>query len=704
MPQSEPARLSESAMKVFLSHSTRDRGFVDKLAAAMSVAGFNPWLGEIDIESGTNFVAEISKGLKGSDLLLLVWSPDAARSAWTEQEWTSALKQEVEESRIRLGLIMLRQCDRPPLLDTKNYIDATRDHDLAIQATIDWLRLRESACRFSLRKGPLRLERRPPTFVGRSAYLHRLHKIFTGEPTAFLLYGEPGSGKSDLALQFAWEAQKDFDVVVHQRCGQRTLDIVTSDLARALPIDAHQAPVEQQRTAVKQWLSERQSLLILDDVWSADMTMLDPRYGGCSVLYTSRLQHLPNVDVEKSCPLDKFSEAEAEELFQRVLGVEQVARHREALFTFAQKVEMLPLAISVGANYLSRMQAMPIPYGIQRLRLESLIDQTRNVPELFRNAIEARPEDEQNLLTACSVCLQEGFWLPLAARIVGLDIDRAIKAASQLAESSLLRLLDRDRQRFHLHAILREQIRASCSTEQLDSLQMGHADALMAVSQDWKEHSAWLFWHEIDQASKFLLDKGESQKALALRKKEEAMWLALDNKDALELNYEGQAIIMQGEHPEEALALLEKQETTIVASGKEEGLLRSYLHQAAILSQMLLRPEKALPLLLKLAPLALKLGSKEPLMLAYQLQGKMLYESGQYTEALSIFGKAEELCLELGNRYQLAWCYGWRAMIADDQSDRETAKRCLKQALAIFTELHKSDESRMIQGLLDDIG
>ena len=202
-------------MKVFLSHSTRARDFVEKLAAAMRTAGFSPWLGEADIQSGANFVAEISKGLKGSDLLLLVWSPDAAQSAWTEQEWTSALKQEVEESRIRLGLILLRQCERPPLLDTKNYIDATRDHDSAIQATIDWLRVREQACRFSLRKGALKLERRPATFVGRASYLHRLHGVFSGDPAVFLLYGDPGSGKSELALQFAWEAQKDFDVVVH---------------------------------------------------------------------------------------------------------------------------------------------------------------------------------------------------------------------------------------------------------------------------------------------------------------------------------------------------------------------------------------------------------------------------------------------------------------------------------------------------------
>jgi hypothetical protein len=66
-------------MKVFVSHSTKDKDFVEKLAPAMIASGFTPWLCEVDIEISANFVAEISKGLKESDLILLVWSPDPTR-------------------------------------------------------------------------------------------------------------------------------------------------------------------------------------------------------------------------------------------------------------------------------------------------------------------------------------------------------------------------------------------------------------------------------------------------------------------------------------------------------------------------------------------------------------------------------------------------------------------------------------------------
>jgi len=47
-----------------------------------------------------------------------------------------------------------------------------------------------------------------------------LRSTLPAEPSVLLLYGEPGAGKSTLALQFAWETQKDFDVVMFQTCGR----------------------------------------------------------------------------------------------------------------------------------------------------------------------------------------------------------------------------------------------------------------------------------------------------------------------------------------------------------------------------------------------------------------------------------------------------------------------------------------------------
>src|ERR1019366_8961892 len=95
----------------------------------------------------------------------------------------------------------------------------------------------------------------------------------------------------------------------------------------------------------------------------------------------------------------------------------------------------------------------------------------KDVSALFRTAIESQPPREQKLLAACAVCVQEGFWLPLAAQIAELTEDQADDAANALVRGSLLRVLDRDRQRFQLHALLREQLRARAGTDGLAELQ-----------------------------------------------------------------------------------------------------------------------------------------------------------------------------------------------------------------------------------------
>jgi hypothetical protein len=82
-------------MKVFLSHSTKDKQFVQTLAAELEAEKIEPWLCEVDIELGDNFVARIEEGLCDADLTVLFWSPEAARSAWTRLEWTSVTAREI---------------------------------------------------------------------------------------------------------------------------------------------------------------------------------------------------------------------------------------------------------------------------------------------------------------------------------------------------------------------------------------------------------------------------------------------------------------------------------------------------------------------------------------------------------------------------------------------------------------------------------
>jgi hypothetical protein len=58
-------------MKVFPSHSIKDRKFVEKLASEIHTVDIEPWLCETGVSFGDDFVAQIEQGLQEADLLVL---------------------------------------------------------------------------------------------------------------------------------------------------------------------------------------------------------------------------------------------------------------------------------------------------------------------------------------------------------------------------------------------------------------------------------------------------------------------------------------------------------------------------------------------------------------------------------------------------------------------------------------------------------
>jgi hypothetical protein len=103
-----------------------------------------------------------------------------------------------------------------------------------------------------------------------------------------------------------------------------------------------------------------------------------------------------------------------------------------------------------------------------------LRNEVHDVAALLRRVITARPEQERRLLNAMAVCASEGFWLPLT-------VEKGRDARNRLVGASLSRMLDRDRERFQLHALLRAELR---NLAPLGELQAAHAAALKRLFAD----------------------------------------------------------------------------------------------------------------------------------------------------------------------------------------------------------------------------
>jgi tetratricopeptide (TPR) repeat protein len=702
-------------IQLFLSHSTKDAAFVQKLAAELQASEIGTWRCEVDVGHGDNFVSRIEEGLK-SDLVLLVLSPDAVRSAWTHTEWTSALEREMAESRTRLGVLLLRDCAIPELLRTKHRFDARLDPDGAIRQVVAWANRMRDQRRLADSHAPrFFLAYEPRDFVGRERYLARLEAALLNQPAVFLLHGEPGSGKSTLALKFAWNARAAFDAVVFQTCGRRPAGEIAVELAGRLKLEAvRAAPPEVQLEAAHNWLRERLSLLVLDDVWNDDVDKLLPG-PPVSVLVTSRRRDWPWVETSQRDLVESFSPEEAEQCFRKHLGEAVVAAHRAALLEFAGRMERLPLAIAVAAAML-RDTADPVEEAALGLRLADL----RSVTDLLDQAIQVQPERERKLLQAMAVCAPESFWLPLAAQIAGLDDRQKREARDKLVNSSLLRVVDRDRRRFQLHALLREQVQQGAP---LEELQERHAAALERLFKDrktrWKDcrecleevipalEHLWLSGapERMGQLSYWGFSAGyqigEWEAAMRILHKRDSFWAGRDDreaKDSLQRSYGNQALILKAwGRLEEAMALLKKQEALCLELGTKDSLQRSYGNQALILKAWG-RLEEAMALHKKEEALCLELGNKDGLQASYGNQALILQDWGRLEEAMALHKKEEALCLELGNKDSLQRSYGNQALILKAWGRLEEAMALHKKEEALCLELGNKDGLQISYG------
>jgi tetratricopeptide (TPR) repeat protein len=737
-------------MKIFLSHSTKDKQFVQTFAAELKAEKIEPWICEVDVEFGGNFVAKIEEGLRDADLTILFWSPEAARSDWTRLEWTSVTAREISESRTRLGIVLLRDCEVPELLRVKHRIDARTDPEQGRHETIDWIkRLRDMRRLAETRAPGVFLPPPPHDFVGRAEDLEMLYAALKEDPGSALLHGEPGCGKSTLALKFAWQTQGAFDAVVFQVCGQRPVTEIAAELSTKLELGVEARPPEEQIAAAKKWLTRRRALLVLDDIRENDVKALVPG-PPASLLCTSRRRSLPWISRAHSLEVTSFSRAEAESIFRIYLGDETVKKHRDALLEFAERVERLPIAIVVGADML-RWELDPVPEAARGLCLERLRNEVHDVPELLRRAIAARPQAQRRLLFAMAVCTLEGFWFPLAVEIAGLGEAEGRDARNRLVYASLLRVLDRDRQRFQLHALLREELR---NLAPLGELQAAHAEALESLYSDWERRwcecreclpeviPAVQYLHRvvrlsslgseiacrigeleialriIEQAEALCLEFGDKnglqgcygnraiileawgrlEEAMALHKKEEALCLELNTKDGLQGCYGNQAAIMRARGQlREALTLLEKQEALCLELGNKNDLQGCYGNQAVILKDWG-RVQEALTLLQEQEALCLELGNKNGLMECYGNRATILQTLGRLKEAMALHKKEEALCLELGNKHGLQISYGNQALILGDWGRLEEAMALLEKQEGLCLELDNKDGLQMSYG------
>lgn len=115
--------------KVFLSHTSTDKPFVDRLASDLERVNVGVWYDKWEIRVGDSLFDKISEGIEENDFLAIILSPRSVQSEWVRREVNAALMRELSERKVIVLPILYETCEIPTLLREKKYADFTKSYD-----------------------------------------------------------------------------------------------------------------------------------------------------------------------------------------------------------------------------------------------------------------------------------------------------------------------------------------------------------------------------------------------------------------------------------------------------------------------------------------------------------------------------------------------------------------------------------------------
>lgn len=115
---------------VFLSHNSKDKSLVRRLAERLQSAGLRVWFDEWVIRPGDDIFLAVERGLHDSRAMVLCLSPNALSSDWVGLERSTVLFRDPSNVGRRFIPLLLADCDLPDTLRRYKYLDY-RDEDTA---------------------------------------------------------------------------------------------------------------------------------------------------------------------------------------------------------------------------------------------------------------------------------------------------------------------------------------------------------------------------------------------------------------------------------------------------------------------------------------------------------------------------------------------------------------------------------------------
>jgi len=126
-------------MNVFISHSHRDKRFVEWLANSLAASGIDVWYDDWEIKVGDSILEKVNDGISQSDFLIVVLSKSSMNSRWVREELNAASAEMIERAGIKILPVLIEDVELPILLRHRKYADFRNDKHKALRDLLDVL-------------------------------------------------------------------------------------------------------------------------------------------------------------------------------------------------------------------------------------------------------------------------------------------------------------------------------------------------------------------------------------------------------------------------------------------------------------------------------------------------------------------------------------------------------------------------------------
>lgn len=121
---------------IFLSHTSVDKPFVEKLAKDLTRLGINAWFDKWNIKIGESITWKIDEGIRENEYLGIILSPEALNSEWVKSELGAAWAKQMQLRKVFVLPILYRDCDIPLFLADRKYADFRGDYDKGLSELV----------------------------------------------------------------------------------------------------------------------------------------------------------------------------------------------------------------------------------------------------------------------------------------------------------------------------------------------------------------------------------------------------------------------------------------------------------------------------------------------------------------------------------------------------------------------------------------